>query len=39
VSRTFEDTLLREALVGEEPEMAHIDQVIGRKAAAWSRAL
>jgi formaldehyde-activating enzyme involved in methanogenesis len=39
VAHIFEDALLREALVGEEPEMAHIDLVIGCKAAAWSQAL
>lgn len=34
----FEDTLLGEALVGEGPEVAHIDLVIGRKGSSVEQA-
>ena len=39
MAHIFEDALMGEALVGEGPEIAHIDLVIGCKAAAWSQAL
>ncbi|RQW78478.1 MAG: formaldehyde-activating enzyme [Methanothrix sp.] len=38
MGHTFEDTLLGEALVGEGPEVAHIDLVIGRKGSSVEQA-
>jgi 5,6,7,8-tetrahydromethanopterin hydro-lyase len=38
MGHAFEDTLLGEALVGDGPEVAHIDLVIGRKGSSVEQA-